>query len=277
MNIADFDIYQALLKQNSGLVLTQDKSYLVDSRLNPIAKKWGYENIDAMTTILRGMPPKELITDIVEAMTTNETSFFRDTKPFEIFKNTVLPYFKNKPDGQKKLRIWCAAASSGQEPYSLAITLQEEQKNMPGWSYEILATDISYEILEQAREGVYTQFEVQRGLPITHLMKYFTQTETKWAINKELKDMIQYDFFNLLDPMKELGQFDIIFCRNVLIYFDPPTKKEVLEKMHAQLADDGFLFLGGAETVIGITDSFGTVPDNRGLYGKTDGIHIKKP
>ncbi len=275
MNITDFDIYKDLLKKASGLVLTQDKTYLIESRLNPLAKKWGYSDIAEMTNILRGVPPKELVIDIVEAMTTNETSFFRDSKPFDIFKETVLPYFKDKVGHSKKLRIWCAASSSGQEPYSLAMILKEEQAKMPGWTFEIVATDISHDILDQAKEGMYTQFEVQRGLPITLLMKYFTQDGDKWGINKDIKDMVQYKYFNLLENMIGLGKFDIVFCRNVLIYFDQPTKKEVMGNMHKLLPDDGFLFLGGAETVLGITDDFKAMPDNRGLYVKSVGTHVK--
>lgn len=275
MNIADFDIYKVLLKDSSGLALTQDKAYLIVSRLNPIAKKWGYSDIPAMTTILRGMPPKDLVNDIIEAMTTNETSFFRDNKPFEIFKDTVLPYFKNKSGANKRLKIWCAAASSGQEPYSLAMTLKEEEANMPGWKFDITATDISNEILEKAKEGIYSQFEVQRGLPITHLMKYFTQQGDKWVINQDIKSMVQYKYFNLLDNMSILGQFDVIFCRNVLIYFDPPTKKDVMERMNRQMTDDAFLFLGGAETVLGITDAFKAVKDKRGLYAKPQSLHMQ--
>lgn len=273
MRITDFDIYRDLLKEKSGLVLTQDKSYLLDSRLTPLVKKWGYDSLEAMTNVLRGVPSKELIVDIVEAMTTNETSFFRDIKPFEIFKETVLPYFRNNPRLTKRLKIWCAASSSGQEPYSLAMLLKEESVKMPGWTYEITATDISYEILEQAKEGLYTQFEVQRGLPITHLMKYFTQKGDKWQLNQDIRSMINFKYFNLLESMAGLGQFDIIFCRNVLIYFDQPTKANVLDRMSKQLVDDGFLFLGGAETVIGVTDAFKTVPNVRGLYGKPGSIH----
>lgn len=274
MRITDFDIYKDLLKEKSGLVITPDKSYLLDSRLNPVAKKWGYESIDGMTVALRGVPPKELVTDIVEAMTTNETSFFRDMKPFDTFKSVVLPYFKDNPRPMKKLRIWCAAASSGQEPYSLAMLLKEEAAKMPGWTYEIIATDISLEILEQAKEGLYTQFEVQRGLPITHLMKYFTQQGDKWQINQDLRSMIQYKYFNLLDSMASLGKFDVIFCRNVLIYFDQQTKGNILDRMSSLIADDGYLFLGGAETVIGITDNFKNVPNQRGLYAKANSKHL---
>ncbi len=275
MNIADFDIYKDLLKESSGLVLTQDKSYLVDSRLNPVAKKWGYDDIAAMTNILRGVPPKDLVKDIVEAMTTNETSFFRDTKPFEIFKNDVLPYYKNKAGHSKRIRIWCAAAASGQEPYSLAMCIKEEMAKMPGFNFEIVATDISQEILDQAKEGTYSQFEVQRGLPITHLMKYFTQNGDKWTVNQDIKNMITYKYFNLLEPMTTLGKFDIVFCRNVLIYFDPPTKKDVMERINNQMNDDGFFFLGGAETVLGITDAFKGIKDKRGLYAKANSAHTQ--
>ncbi len=275
MNIADFDIYKDLLKENSGLVLTQDKSYLIDSRLNPVAKKWGYNDVAAMTSVLRGMPSKDLVRDIVEAMTTNETSFFRDTKPFETFKEHVLPYYKNKAGHSKRIRIWCAAAASGQEPYSLAMTIKEEAAKMPGFNFEIVATDISQEILDQAKEGTYSQFEVQRGLPITHLMKYFTQNGDKWTVNQDIKSMINFKYFNLLDPMTTLGKFDIVFCRNVLIYFDPPTKKDVMERISGQMNDDGFFFLGGAETVLGITDVFKGIKDRRGLYAKSNSEHVQ--
>lgn len=273
MNITDFDIYKDLLIKKSGISLKQDKSYLLDSRLTPVAKKWGYADISAMTQVLRGMPPKDLVTDIVEAMTTNETSFYRDGTPYDIMKNHVLPYYKEK--GQKKIRIWCGAASSGQEPYSIAMLLKEESAKMPGVTYEIVGTDISNEILDQAKQGIYSQFEVQRGLPITHLVKYFTQTpDQKWEINQEVKSMITYKYFNLLDPMTALGTFDIVFCRNVLIYFEQDVKKDIMERAHRQMTEDGFFFLGGAETVLGITEMFKNVKGNRGLYAKTGSAHV---
>lgn len=275
MNITDFDIYKDLLKEKSGLVLIQDKSYLLESRLNPVAKKWGYDTISAMTHKLRSVPERGLVNDIIEAMTTNETSFYRDQKPFEIFKNTVLPYYKKHNSINKSIRIWCAAASSGQEPYSIAMMLKEEQAHFPGWRFEIIATDISHEILEKAKEGLYSQFEVQRGLPITMLMKYFTQKGDKWGINDEIKRMINFKYFNLLDPMGGLGQFDVVFCRNVLIYFDQATKADVMERTSHQMKDDGFYFLGGAETVIGLTDKFSAVPNNRGLYVKAGSKHLQ--
>lgn len=276
MRIIDFDLYRDLLKERSGLVLIQDKSYLLDSRLTPVAKKWGYPSLEAMTNALRGVPDKDLITDIVEAMTTNETSFFRDNKPFETFKSHVLTYMKEKRANQRSLRIWCAAASSGQEPYSLAMILKEASAQFPGWRFSIHATDISDDILNHAREGVYSQFEVQRGLPIQMLMKYFTQADEKWRINDDIRKLIQFENFNLLGDMAKLGRFDIIFCRNVLIYFDEKTKGMVLEKMAKQLPNDGFLFLGGAETVLGITEAFRPVPNQRGLYAQMGSPHLQE-
>lgn len=275
MKISDFDLYRDLLKEKSGLSLTQDKSYLLESRLSPVAKKWGYDSLEAMSVKLRGVPDRALINDIVEAMTTNETSFFRDIKPFELFRESILPYMKQARATRKKLRIWCAASSSGQEPYTLAIMLKEAAVQFPGWNFEILATDISNEILAQAREGVYSQFEVQRGMPITLLLKYFTQNGDKWKLNDDVLKMVRFDNFNLLDPMARLGTFDVVFCRNVLIYFDEQTKGKVLNNIAKQIEPDGFLLLGGAETVIGITDAFKPMPDCRGLYVQPASTHLK--
>ncbi len=276
MKIIDFDVYRDLLKEKSGLCLSPDKGYLLESRLGPLAKEHGFENLSAMTVALQGVPNAALVNDIVEAMTTNETSFFRDMRPFDIFKDTVMAHMKTARAGQRKLRIWCAAAASGQEPYTLAILLNEMKPQMPGWDVQIVATDISRDVLELARAGTYSQFEVQRGMPITLLMKYFTQVEDKWKINDEIKSYIKYDYFNLLDPMSRLGRFDIIFCRNVLIYFDQETKGMVLNNMSNLIEKDGYMFLGGAETVIGITDQFVAAPDKRGLYVLPDGPHIEK-
>lgn len=276
MKISDFDLYRDLLKEKSGLSLTQDKSYLLESRLSPIAKKWGYESLEAMSLKLRGVPDRNLINDIVEAMTTNETSFFRDLKPFDLFRETVLPYMKQARAGRRKLRIWCAASSSGQEPYTLAIVLKEAAAQFPGWSFEILATDISNDILAQAKEGVYSQFEVQRGMPIMLLLKYFTQNGDKWQISEDIRKTVRFEQFNLLDSMAKFGMFDVVFCRNVLIYFDEQTKGKVLNSIARQLEPDGFLLLGGAETVIGITDAFKPMPDCRGLYAHQGSPHLVK-
>lgn len=274
MKLTDFDIYKDLLKEKSGLSLSQDKAYLLESRLNPIAKKWGFESLDAMTLKLRGVPDKQLINDIIEAMTTNETSFFRDMRPFDLFRDVVMAHMKTARATRRKVRIWCAAASSGQEPYTLAIILKEAAAQFPGWSFEIVGTDISNDILALAKEGLYSQFEVQRGMPIVLLMKYFKQEGDKWRVNDEIRNMVKYEYFNLLDPMSRLGTFDIIFCRNVLIYFDEKTKAKVLENMAKQIENDGFLFLGGAETVLGITEAFKPVPGQRGIYAITGSPHL---
>ncbi len=270
MRINDFDLYKELLYDKSGIVITPDKSYLLDSRLTPIAKKWDFPNLDAMTMALKAFPDPKLVKDIIEAMTTNETSFFRDMKPFTFFEKVILPYMKKSRSSNRKIRIWCAAASSGQEPYSLAMLLTEKKAEFPGWNFEIVATDISDDILAQARDGIYSQFEVQRGLPIQYLMKYFTQVNDKWQIKDEIKNMIRFNNFNLLNSMTHMGMFDVIFCRNVLIYFDDKTKSEILAKMSNQMPEDGFLILGGAETVLGITDKFKPLNNARGLYVKPD-------
>ena len=199
-------------------------------------------------------------------MTTNESFFFRDIKPFDQFRDIVLPHLLETREDKKFFRIWSAACSSGQEPYSLAMIMRELGDKLSGWRYEIMATDLSTEMLEKAKSGIYSQFEVQRGLPIQLLMKYFTQDGDKWRIDPSLGTDITYREFNLLGSPTGLGQFDVVFCRNVLIYFDQDTKGEVLDRISSQMSDDGALYLGGAETVLGVSDKFKPVPGQRGLY-----------
>lgn len=272
MKVADFELYKSLLLEKSGLVITPDKSYLLDSRLTPIAKKWNYPTLEMMTLQLRAIPDPKLVKDIVEAMTTNETSFFRDTKPFALFQETVLPHMIQNRASRKKVRIWCAACSSGQEPYSLSMILKDKEAQLKGWQFEIIATDLSDDILAQARKATYSQFEVQRGLPIQYLMKYFTQVGEAWQLKDDIKNMVKFSTFNLLDDMSRLGQFDIVFCRNVLIYFDEKNKAQILARVDKQMDKDAFLFLGGAETVLGITDKFVPMPEKRGLYIKNPAL-----
>lgn len=274
MKLTDFEVYRELLQDQSGLVLSHDKSYLLESRLTPLCREWGFASLEALTQAVQGVPDPKLVNDIVEAMTTNETSFFRDTTPFDIFKDMMASYIKEARGKKKYLRIWCAAASSGQEPYSLAMVLKELQAEYKGWKFDILSTDISEKVIEQARVGKYSQFEVQRGMPITMLMKYFTQDGDQWQVNDDIRKMVQFEVFNLLKSMSQLGEFDIVFCRNVLIYFNTPTKTDVLERLAKQMPDDGLLFLGGAETVLGITDVFKPVPERRGLYAKDGSVHL---
>ncbi len=270
MRTEDFELISGLLKQRSGLVLPIDKVYLLESRLTPIAHKRGLETLDDLVNEVRLKRKEDLLTEITEAMTTNESFFFRDNKPFDLFKDTVMPQLMQSRSSKRKLRIWCAAASTGQEPYSLAIILKEMEAKLPGWNIEIIGTDISQEVLDKAKVGLFSQFEVQRGLPIQLLIKYFNQVGDMWQISDEIKNMVSYRKFNLLDPFTLMGSFDVIFCRNVLIYFDQPTKTEVLERMRKLIPDDGTLFLGAAETVLGITDKFKPVQGQRGLYSTSD-------
>ncbi len=276
MNVNDFELISQLLKKRSGLVLSEDKAYLLESRLNPVARKWGLSGFDELAQQVRKTNDEKLLVDITEAMTTNESFFFRDQKPFDQFRDVVLPYLLEHRAPKKSIRIWCAAASSGQEPYTLAMLLKEAQAKLAGWRVEIVGTDISQEILDKAKEGIYSQFEVQRGLPINLLVKYFTQVEDRWKLNDEIRNMVTFKNFNLLNSMSGMGQFDVIFCRNVLIYFDQPTKTQVLDQMAGLLANDGFLYLGGAETVLGISDRFLLIPGQRGIYGLANEGAVKK-
>lgn len=269
MNVNDFEFIAKLLYQRSGLVITQEKAYLLESRLNPVARKWDLDDVDALIGALRKGGDQQLMVDVTEAMTTNESFFFRDNRPFDQFKDMVLPHMLEGRAARKKIRIWSAACSSGQEPYTLAMILKEEAARLAGWTVEIIATDLSTEILSKAKDGLYSQFEVQRGLPITLLMKYFTQEGDKWRISDEIRNMVTYKPFNLLDDPAALGNFDVVFCRNVLIYFDQETKGKVLDRIAKIMPADGFLYLGGAETVLGISDSFEVVPGQRGVYRLT--------
>jgi len=267
MTVTDFEFICQILRERSGLVLTNDKAYLLESRLLPVARKWKLATFDDLVRVIRSKMDEAVIRDVVEAMTTNESFFFRDTKPFDQFKALVLPALLKSRAASRTIRIWSAACSSGQEPYSLAMILSEMAAQLNGWKIEIVGTDLSTEILNRAKEGMYSQFEVQRGLPITMLVKYFAQIGDRWQINAKIRGMVQYKEFNLLQDPMPLGRFDVVFCRNVLIYFDQPTKTRVLNSVSKLMPEDGFLFLGGAETVLGITDKFQMVPGQRGVYG----------
>jgi len=262
----DFDYLRKLLRERSGLVLSAEKQYLAESRLLPVARKHRLGNLTDLVAQLKMAAASPLATDVVEAMTTNETFFFRDKIPFEHFRETIMPALMVSHSGRRRIRIWCTAAASGQEPYSLAMMLREMGKELAGFRIEILATDISGEVLEKAKSGFYSQFEVQRGLPIHNLVKYFAQVGDAWQIVPELRAMVSFRQLNLLQDFGHLGSFDLIFCRNVLIYFDQPTKSGVLDRLARVIEPDGFLVLGAAETVIGLTEAFKPMPDKRGLY-----------
>jgi chemotaxis protein methyltransferase CheR len=266
MTPLDYDFLRKALKERSGLVLSADKQYLVESRLLPIARKAGFGNLGELVAALKRGDTDALMTKVVEAMTTNETFFFRDKMPFENFRAAVLPALLVSRRASRTIRIWCAAASTGQEPYSLAMALKEVEGSVAGWRIEIIASDLSSGVLAKAQAGIYSQFEVQRGLPIQLLIKYFAKVGDMWQIAPEIRAMVKFKQLNLLADFSALGTFDLIFCRNVLIYFDQETKTSLLNRLGRVTAGDGYLVLGAAETVVGLTDSFRTVPELRGLY-----------
>jgi len=261
---SDYEFLRNLLKERSGLDLSSDKQYLVESRLIPLARRAGMPGIAELVAKIKG-GADALTSEVVEAMTTNETFFFRDRIPFDHLRETILPALLQARASRRSLRIWCAASSTGQEPYSVAMCVKEFAA-LAGWRVEIVATDLSQEVLEKSRAGIYSQFEVQRGLPIQLLVKYFIQTGELWQLNADIRAMVQHRQLNLLQDFSQLGTFDVIFCRNVLIYFDQDTKVGVFDRLSRMLEPDGVLLLGAAESVVGISDAFKPYPDRRGVY-----------
>jgi chemotaxis protein methyltransferase CheR len=261
----DYEYLRKFLKDQSGLDLSADKQYLIESRLLPLARKSGLSGISELVQKMKGGSPL-FISQVVEAMTTNETFFFRDKIPFDHFRESIMPEILRARASRKSIRIWCAAGSTGQEPYSLAMCLKEMGVGLNGFRVEILATDLSQEVIEKSKSGIYSQFEVQRGLPIQMLVKYFKQTGELWQINADIRAMVHHRQLNLLHDFSQIGAFDVIFCRNVLIYFDQETKVNIFNRLAKVIEPDGFLVLGAAETVVGLTDVFKPFPERRGLY-----------
>ena len=263
---SDYEYLRKLLKERSGLMLSADKQYLVESRLLPVAHRAGMADLTELVAKLKSAREQPLVTEVAEAMTTNESFFFRDKLPFEHFRNVIMPALLAARPPRRPIRIWCAAAATGQEPYSLAMSLKEMGEKVTGREIEIVATEFSTQVLEKAKTGLFSQFEVQRGLPIRLLIKYFAQLGDTWQINPDVRAMVQFRAFNLLHDFAPLGRFDLVFCRNVLIYFDQETKTQVLDRMARITEPDGYLVLGAAETVVGLTESFRPLPEHRGLY-----------
>ncbi len=264
MTPLDYEFLRKLLKDRSGLDLSSDKQYLVESRLIPLARRLGMPGIPELVAKIKS-GSDATIAQVVEAMTTNETFFFRDKIPFDHLRETIFPALAQARASRRSLRIWCAASSTGQEPYSIAMCVREFA-GLSGWRVEIVATDLSQEVLEKSKAGIYSQFEVQRGLPIQLLVKYFTQAGELWQLNPDIRAMVQHRQLNLLQDFSGLGTFDVIFCRNVLIYFDQETKVGIFDRLARMLEPDGVLLLGAAESVVGISDAFKPFPDRRGLY-----------
>jgi len=276
MTEAEFEALRVFLKARSGLALSPDKRYLVESRLSSVCTRFKLESLSHLIREIRTGRAMALEKATIEAMTTNETFFFRDKTPFDLFQDVLLPKYLKERATSRRLRIWCAAASSGQEPYSLAMLLKEASARMPGWHVDIVASDISTDVLEKAKAGLYNQFEVQRGLPIRLLVKYFKQTGDQWQIAPEIRAMVDFRYLNLLDDFSRLGSFDIVYCRNVLIYFDAALKADVLRRIANLMAADGSLLLGASETVLGVTDALALDPAHRGLYTKTPAASTPK-
>jgi chemotaxis protein methyltransferase CheR len=255
-----------MLKARSGLALADDKTYLVESRLLPVVRRNGFADIPALVDKLRSSDAGQLPVEVIEAMMTHESYFFRDKAPFEKFRDLIIPALLTARASTRRIRIWCTAAATGQEPYSLAISLKEMGKLLDGWRIEILATDISAGALARAQSGVYSHFEVQRGLPTMLLIKYFARSGDRWQVTPEIQDMVKFSPHNLLHDCSKLGRFDVVFCRNVLIYMEPATRTGILDRIAKVCERDGYLVLGGAETVVGLTDKFMPADDDRGIF-----------
>jgi chemotaxis protein methyltransferase CheR len=264
---AAYDKFRRVLERECGIALDDDKSYLVESRLAPLMEA---RQIKDLASLMQRFDQEVGLVDaVVQAMTTNETLFFRDRTPFDNFRDILLPRMMAARQQTRRIRIWCAAASTGQEPYSLAMILDEQARALTGWQVEIVATDISQRVITAAREGLYNQFEVQRGLPITMLLRYFNREGELWRINEHLRSRITFKTQNLMSDFRGLGLFDIIFCRNVLIYFDVRNKVRVLSRLALALQPDGVLCLGAAETVAGLSDDFQADSKHRSLNTRT--------
>ena len=264
---ADFDFIAALLKERSGLIITNDKLYLLQTRLAAILRDHNLVDLPALVALLRQPGTAALKDKVVDAMTTNETSFFRDLHPFETLRKSVIPALIERRKEARTLRIWSAACSTGQEPYSIAMILKDHFPALAGWNVEIVATDISPTVLARAREGVYSTFEIQRGIPIHTLVRHFNQMEGQWQAKNELRRAVNFKLTNLLEDFSSLGTFDIVMCRNVLIYFDQRTKGTILSAIARRMPLDGSLVLGGAESMFGICDAFAPVHGLKGVYG----------
>lgn len=266
----DFDFVRALVCDQAGIVLESGKEYLVESRLGPLAKRGGYDSLEALVTALR-RPDATLRRTVIEAMTTNETTFFRDIEPFEALRKHVIPALIAARSASRELRIWYGASSTGQEPYSVVMMLQEHFPELATWNVTHFATDINLEVLDRARLGKYNQIEMNRGLPVSYLVKYFEKCGLEWQLKPAIRGKVKFDQMNLVKPWPSLPVFDIVMLRNVMIYFDIDAKRQILAKIRRQLRPDGYLFLGGAETTMGLSEAFQRMPlDRAGCYRTSD-------
>lgn len=270
---AEFTYISDMVRTRSAIVLEPGKEYLVEARLTPLVRELGLESIGALVAKLRQPTGAALAERVTEAMTTNETSFFRDVSPFQALRTAILPALVKSRASSRRLRIWCAASSSGQEPYSIAMSIDDAFPELRGWDVQITATDLSREMVERGKAGVFKALEVNRGLPAPMLIKYFTKVGVDYAIRPELRSMVQFSELNLIGAWPAFPTFDIVFLRNVLIYFDVDTKRTIIGRVKRLLSPDGYLFLGAAETTMNIDDGFERLPLERaGCYRRTTGV-----
>lgn len=253
---AEFEFLRKIVECDSAIILDESKNYLIESRLAPIAKINGAKSISELVAKLKVGNDKELRRQVIEAMTTNETSFFRDVEPFEVLEGDLIPELMGRRKHIKELRFWCAAASTGQEPYSIAMLIRDNFPELLNWKVEIVATDINLEVLEQAKRGLYNSVEMKRGLTPEQVSKHFSQVGNNWQISADLRSMVKFSQLNLIHTWPNLGLFDFVFIRNVLIYFNVECKRDILGKIRKVLQPDGFMFLGTAETTLNIDPSY---------------------
>jgi len=261
LNESELTFVRNFIREQAAIVLEPEKSYLIEARLQPLARRAGFSSLGELVATLRTKRHTELQRKVIEAMTTNETSWFRDRHPFEALKNLVIPSLMEKRAKQKALTFWCAASSSGQEPYSVLMVISEHfPQLLKSWKFRFIATDISHEMLRRTRDGTYSQIEINRGLPAPLLVRYFEKKGLYWQVKEELRKRIELRELNLAGTWPALPPIDVIFMRNVLIYFDVETKKQILAKVRRVMRPDGCFFLGGAETTVHLDDSFERIP-----------------
>lgn len=252
----EFEFIRSFLQKRSAILLDEEKQYLVESRLLPLARREGYSGISELVKKMQSGIADGLHQKVVEAMTTHETSFYRDSRPFDALRRVVLPELIAAQSSQRRLRIWCAACSSGQEPYSIAMLIRESFPQLQNWDVSILATDISMQILEKARDAVFSQLDVNRGLPSTYVLKYFDRQGVNWKLKDDIRRLVDFRPMNLIEPWPTMGPFDVVMLRNVLIYFDVDTKKNILKNVRRVLRPGSYFFLGGAESTRNLDDNF---------------------
>ncbi len=241
-----------LVRSATGIVLEVEKEYLLEARLSPVAHREGLGDVESLVEMLRMNPDGVLRDMVLDAMTTNETSFFRDLHPFDALRQTILPQLMERRAETRTLNIWSAVCSSGQEPYSLLMMLSENFPELSSWNLNFLASDVSTSMIERARAGRYSQFEVSRGLPASFLVKYLSKVGQSWEMDAGLRKAVKFQVLNLVQPWPALPTMDIIMMRNVLIYFDNATKEKILRKACGCLRGDGYLFLGSSEVLMGL-------------------------